>query len=436
VIQSAAGSGGQATYPTLTDTNYIEWALVMKINLRAQGLWQAVSGEGAPSERKDMAALAALLRAVPKEMVPVLAVKDTTQEAWDAIRLLRMGVDRAREATAQRLRKEFEQITFKDGETLDAFGMRITTLANNLRSLGDTVEEVKVIQKFLREVPDQYSQMACSIETLLDLKGMSVEELIGRLRSSAERCSGGKDTSSGQLLLTEEEWMAWAKQREQGQGSSSGGAKDKKGKGKQQNRGRDGGRRDSGGERDMSKVKCYNFNKYNNHFSRDCPEPRCERKERANLAQEENNEPALLLASVCGLGVTSEDGVERVLLNEERSQARCAPQGTDCDTSWFLDTGASNHMMGRRDAFTELDTGITGTVKLGDGSNVKICERGTILFKCRNGEHRTLIEVYYLPRLQSNIVSIGQLDEANYETRIHGGVLRLWDPDGKLLTRV
>jgi hypothetical protein len=25
VIQSAAGSVGQATYPTLTDTNYIEW---------------------------------------------------------------------------------------------------------------------------------------------------------------------------------------------------------------------------------------------------------------------------------------------------------------------------------------------------------------------------------------------------------------------------
>jgi hypothetical protein len=35
VVQSVAGSGGQATYPTLTTTNYIEWALVMKINLQA-----------------------------------------------------------------------------------------------------------------------------------------------------------------------------------------------------------------------------------------------------------------------------------------------------------------------------------------------------------------------------------------------------------------
>ena len=64
---------------------------------------------------------------------------------------------------AQRLRKEFKQISFKPGETLDAFGMRITGIANNLRSLGDTVEEIKVVQKFLREVPKQYAQIACSI---------------------------------------------------------------------------------------------------------------------------------------------------------------------------------------------------------------------------------------------------------------------------------
>ena len=100
---------------------------------------------GEPGDREDMAALSALIRAVPPEMVPVLAVKETAAEAWEAIKLMRVGVDRAREATAQRLRKEFEVITFKDGESLDAFGMRITGIVNNLRSLGDTVEEIKVV---------------------------------------------------------------------------------------------------------------------------------------------------------------------------------------------------------------------------------------------------------------------------------------------------
>ena len=142
---------------------------------------------GKPGDREDMAALSALLRAVPPEMVPVLAVKETAAEAWDAIKLMRMGVRRAREATAQRLRKEFEQITFKDGETLDAFGMRITSLVNQLRTLGDNVEEVRVVQKLLCVVPSRYAQIAVAIETLLDLSTISVEELIGRLRTARRR---------------------------------------------------------------------------------------------------------------------------------------------------------------------------------------------------------------------------------------------------------
>ena len=121
VIRESHG-GSNIVYPTLTSTNYIEWALVMKINLRAQGLWEAVAGMGEPGDREDMAALSALIQAVPPEMVPVIAVKDTSSEAWAAIKLLRMGVTRAREATAQRLRKEFEQISFMDGETLDEIG--------------------------------------------------------------------------------------------------------------------------------------------------------------------------------------------------------------------------------------------------------------------------------------------------------------------------
>ena len=179
-----------------------------------------------------------------------------------------MGVTHAREATAQRPRKEFEQISFKDGETLDAFGMRITAIANNLRTSGDTVEEVKIVQKFLREVPSQYSQIACSIETFL--YPMSVEELIGRLRSVGERCVIGNTGS--QMLLTEEEWLARGKKKERGQGTGSNG---NSGKGKAS--GND--RRGSNGDRDMSQIKCYNYNKYACHISRNCPEPRRERNQ-------------------------------------------------------------------------------------------------------------------------------------------------------------
>lgn len=33
---------GSVVYPTLTMTNYTDWALVMRMNLKTQGLWAAI----------------------------------------------------------------------------------------------------------------------------------------------------------------------------------------------------------------------------------------------------------------------------------------------------------------------------------------------------------------------------------------------------------
>lgn len=67
-------------------------------------------------------------------------------------------------------------------------------------------------------------------------------------------------------------------------------------------------------------------------------------------------------------------------------------------------------MTGSRSAFSELDTGVRGTVKFGDGSVVNIQGRGIVLFKCKNGEHQALTGVYHIPRLTANIMSLEQLD--------------------------
>ena len=37
---------------------------------------------------------------------------------------------------------------------------------------------------------------------------------------------------------------------------------------------------------------------------------------------------------------------------------------------WYLDTGATHHMTGRRELFTDLDTSSRGTVRFGDESKV------------------------------------------------------------------
>ncbi|CAN6178348.1 unnamed protein product [Urochloa humidicola] len=80
-------------------------------------------------------------------------------------------------------------------------------------------------------------------------------------------------------------------------------------------------------------------------------------------------------------------------------------------------------MTGNGDAFSELDTGVRGSVKFGNGSRVEIQGRGMVLFKCQNGKQRALTDVYFIPRLRSKIISIGQLNKRGCQLLIDNGML-------------
>ena len=126
--------------------------------------------------------------------------------------------------------------------------------------------------------------------------------------------------------------------------------------------------------------------------------------------------------------------LKTVNLDEPCAQVHVGHVGVDQEQRWYLDSGASNHMTGSKDSFSELDGDVTGTVKFGDGSRVAIQGRGTIIFRCQNGEHRALKDVYYIPQLCSSIISIGQLDERGSEVLIKDGVLRIRDQEQRLVS--
>jgi hypothetical protein len=109
----------------------------------------------------------------------------------------------------------------------------------------------------------------------------------------------------------------------------------------------------------------------------------------------------------------------------------------DHDTkTWVLDTGATNHMSGCREAFAELNSEVLGTVRFGDDSVAQIEGRGMVTFVCKTGETRSFTGVYYIPRLTMNIVSIGQLDEVGYKVNIDDGIMRIRELGCRLLAKV
>ncbi|KAJ9554040.1 hypothetical protein OSB04_018085 [Centaurea solstitialis] len=127
---------------------------------------------------------------------------------------------------------------------------------------------------------------------------------------------------------------------------------------------------------------------------------------------------------------------ETIFLNEENYIPPKIESNTDEDDVWYLDNGASNHMTGKYSYFSELNENITGWVKFGDGSLVSIKGKGSILFIGKNGEQKLLKDVYYIPSLRSNVISLGQTTIYGCDICLRGDFLTMRDRHGRLLMKV
>jgi hypothetical protein len=152
-------------------------------------MWEVVR-YGDVDYHEDRRALDALIVTVPLEMQFSLSQKRTAKEARDAIAATRIGSDRARKTTLQALRKECENLAFSTllqdhtaGEDVDDFALRLNTLLQKMVQFGDdTYDEERAVEKLFRCISEKYKQIARSIESLLDLSTMTIEEAIGRLK--------------------------------------------------------------------------------------------------------------------------------------------------------------------------------------------------------------------------------------------------------------
>jgi hypothetical protein len=146
-------------------------------------------------------------------------------------------------------------------------------------------------------------------------------------------------------------------------------------------------------------------------------------------------EPALLLAHASIELPPAAPAAEAFLHLDEPKVlvSLCNGSSNDKADGWYLDTGATHHMTGRREFFTELDPSVRGSVKFRDASRVEIKGVGSVTFTAKSGEHRLLTGVYYIPVLRNSIISVGQLDENGSRVLVEHGVMRIWDRRRHLL---
>ncbi|GJV39898.1 zinc finger, CCHC-type containing protein [Tanacetum coccineum] len=352
-----------------------------------------------------MAATAYLYQALPEDMILQVASCNSAKEIWEALQTRHIA--------------------------------KLNNIVTKASGLGSTFDQQTLVRKLLSSVPKRFIQIVAAIEQFTDLEETTLDETIGRLKTFEERINlfnGNPSDNQDKLLFANHDNSSNHDKgfRNSGQEKFRSSQDNKHdGKSKQFNNDRKPSHKFKKnnfqkGTKDSSKVKCYNCNKFG-HVRRNCKQ-KDRGQEQSNLVQEDV-EPTLLMA-VQG----KVDKGEEIFLNEKEIKPK-KYISTD-ESLWYLDNGASNHMTGIRTHFKEIDRKISGRIRFGDGSYVEIKGRGSILLECKNKEQRVIPNVYYIPNLKSNILSLGQLTENGCKIIMQNNILLLYGQDQKLLMRV
>ena len=160
-----------------------------------------------------------------------------------------------------------------------------------------------------------------------------------------------------------------------------------------------GDKKKSGGEQqhDMCKVKCFACHKFG-HYAVQCP-----------------NKKKQVVASV--------DMEEFACkFDREFSLVTCLATCSVSSSVWCIDSGASAHMSGIRECFSELnERGLSVEVELGDDRVVRAVGRGTVSFKRESRHPLRFRDVHYVPGLRKNLISVSTIEDRGFEVRFYEG---------------
>ena len=105
---------------------------------------------------------------------------------------------------------------------------------------------------------------------------------------------------------------------------------------------------------------------------------------------------------------------------------------TQPEKVWFLDSSCSSHMSGNKLWFTQLDEGFRQSVKLGNNSKMTVMGKGCVKLNIA-GVMQKIDDVYYIPVLKNNLLSMGQLQEKGLSILIKNNMCKLFHPTRGLI---
>ncbi|CAJ2629918.1 unnamed protein product [Trifolium pratense] len=353
---------------------YEHWAMLMENLLRSKEIWNQIEDgiitappnaneeqlkAASDSRLKDLKVKNYLFQAIDREIIETILNRGSAKEIWDSMRMKYQGSSKVKRAQLQALRRDFEVLGMTESESVNDYFARTLAIANRMTAQGQRMEASTIVEKILRSLTPKFNYVVCSIEESNDVTTMSIDELQSSLLVQEQRLKSQAEKVDDQVLKVA--------------GSGRGGSTRGRGRGGYRGRGR--------GRTDRENVECFKCHKLG-HYQSDCPS--WEEKDAKYAAFDETGEVLLM----------AQQDKESILKDEV----------------WFLDSGCSNHMIGNKTWLFDFDSNIRESVKLGDDSRMEVKGKGNLRL-CINGITQIITNVYYIPGLKNNLLSIGQLQQ-------------------------
>lgn len=138
---------------------------------------------------KDLKIKNYLFQAIDRSILETILKKDTAKDIWDSLKQKYQGTARVKRAQLQALRKEFEVLHMKAGESVNDYFGRTLITSNKMRIHGERMKDVVIIEKILRSMTPKYDYVVCSIKESNDLDTLSIDELQKSLLVHEQRIS-------------------------------------------------------------------------------------------------------------------------------------------------------------------------------------------------------------------------------------------------------
>ncbi|GAA0160713.1 hypothetical protein LIER_17205 [Lithospermum erythrorhizon] len=289
----------------------------MKNLLRAKGLWSIIElGISLPVDEtilninqrelledartKDHQVKHYLFQALDRFIFEQILDRSTSKIVWDSLKRKCGGNEKVKKFLRNGLRRKFELLEMKKGESVNDYFGRVTSISNKLRSNGEPMNDFKIVEKILRILEDKFTYTVVSIEESQNIITMTADDL--------------------QSTLTNLE------------------------------------------------QKLHTWKNKEVHY---------------DVVEEEVDEDGLLLMAVVEDGRTEQKHI------------------------WYIDSGCSNYMCKEEILFLNLDKTFFYFVKLENNVKLLVQGKGDVKMSL-NGITYTITNVYFVPKLKSNLLSVGQ----------------------------